>query len=660
MKNLCTAIFVAVSILLVHNSAFAIGGVGATCNPSTASWGSCSLAPVPWAASVTNTVNIPAGHYATPFQATQANTEYILQGDMTADGTAIEMLANYVIINLNGHTVTYNQTLAGEGVSVATYNRHHLAVRNGTIIQSTANLGKIISIGISSGGTGYSVNDVLTLTGGTVNATATVSTIDGAGAVTGVTLSSPGKGYEGTWNFKYPTGYRGEITGGTGSGVALTVTATISEGDIAGSGKAPVSSYVGATDYSGGEGMHIANLYLKIYGRDMGGVVVTAPGAIVEEVTVADYYRVGTLKNRDQGNAAIKAFGDGSVVRNNTVTGARHKGIWARNNCRIYGNHVSTDNIATNGAALSGGEISPVIYNNTAISRGEHPLGIMWYNETGNTTTAEFYGNYFDSRTTAIGVEYGGAAYAADPTATITGNGAVGFRTTFGGDGINFHDNEIHVTTDARYVGTYSPTGAVAYVRGRARGLMIGSKAGDTMLFARNTITALDEDGTGLNYGMVCTSSESDSVFFIGNTVTANVTNIALGDEYGACKGFALFTGNTLVKAGEFSSYATLSNQSGGLFDSEARIVDNVYQNGASVDSINFHPAGYGAVSVYFGSIVNGEYKYSYRLHDNNNTSSTLLREDFDPATTLGYSNPATPSRLSLAGRPIKLAEPGP
>lgn len=647
MKILPT-FFAVAAILLVHSSAFAIGGAGATCNPSTLNWGSCTLASVPFQASVPNTINIPAGHYATPYQATQANTEYFLQGDITADGVAIEVKASYVIINLNGHTITYGKTLAGEGVALATYNKNHLAVKNGTIIQSTDNIGKITSISIGSGGTGYTVGDVLTLTGGSINATATVTAVS-SGVITGLSLTNPGKGYEVTWSAKYPTGYRGTITGGTGSGATINVTGTISEGDYAGKGKSPVGVFVGTTDYTGPYSF-LANLYLKIYGRDMCGINMSGSDTTVEEVTVEDYYRIGTLKHRDFGEAAIRNRGDRSTIRNSTIIGARHRGIDAGKDSVAYGNNIATDTIATNGVALSalaGANVS--FYSNTITARGEHPVGIMWYNDTTTPATANIYDNDINSKTTALGVEYAAGPYAADPTATIIGNGAVGFRTTWGGHGINFHDNRIVVDAAARYEGTYSPTGAVAYVAGRGRGLMIGVDAGDTAYFQNNTITVLGEVESSLAYGIVCDYSFSDKVFFLNNTVTANITNVALGDEYGECSGFPLVQGNTLVKSGNFSNYSTFSTQSGGLNNAEARIVGNTYQGGASVDSTNFNPSGYGAVNVYFGSIINGEQKYSYRLHDNNNTSSVLLREDFDPEFSIGYENPQIPRILNIS-----------
>lgn len=58
----------------------------------------------------------------------------------------------------------------------------------------------VASITITAGGAGYSVGDVLVFSGGSPTrvAAAAVSTIDGNGAITGVTISDAGEGYDST------------------------------------------------------------------------------------------------------------------------------------------------------------------------------------------------------------------------------------------------------------------------------------------------------------------------------------------------------------------------------------------------------------------------------------------------------------------------------
>ena len=630
-----------IALLLLNTLIFAMGGTGATCNPSTANWGNCTLAAVPFQNSIIRSVKIPAGHYAAPFQAKQANTEYILQGDITADGTAIEIRADYVVINLNGHTITYNLTSPGEGIRPGAYHYDHISIRNGSIIQGPKVMGKIVSVEVVSGGVGYSLGDVLTLAGDRVleNATATVSAVDSNGAVTEIILDSPGSGYEisysiqDDWNGYVPTG----VVGGSGQGAQVKVSRTSTEGDIYGVGMSAVSASPVPMDF-----LHVANVYIKIVGRDVGGIVANSAHALVEETTIEDTYHIGSVKHRHQGVDALTVTkgtnAPGVVYRNNTIINCRHRGIAVPDGGSAFDNHITTRTIATNGAGIGISLVNTTIHSNTVISRGQHPIGIFGHNKKGFGNT-NIYNNYLDSRITELGSEYG-SAFLANPNATITGNAAVGFRTTWGGNGINFHDNEIHVTTDSRYAGIYSPTGEPAYINARGRGLMVGIKAGETAIFSNNTITVLDKDGTGLAYGIACTGNFSDKLFFIGNTVTSNITNVALGDEYSLCRGFPLFKGNTFIKADNYPSYKTISTRARGFSDAQARIVDNIYLNGASADSFDLNPSGFGVVDVYFGSLIDGEYKYKYRLHDSNNTSKTLVREDFKPMKTLQYGNP--------------------
>lgn len=127
--------------LLLPAVAFGYGGTGSTCDPSTPNWAVCARTPVPWASAVTNTVNVAGGTWTTPYSANAANTRYVLQGNVSANSTGINVGASNVIIDLNGYTLTYNQTSQGEGVKLNANNTHHHAIINGSIIQGAANSG---------------------------------------------------------------------------------------------------------------------------------------------------------------------------------------------------------------------------------------------------------------------------------------------------------------------------------------------------------------------------------------------------------------------------------------------------------------------------------------------------------------------------------------
>lgn len=82
--------------------------------------------------------------------------------------------------------------------------------------------GLIATMVIDATGTGYAVNDVLTITGGGGSgATATVNSISGTGAITAITLTTRGSGYSATAG--------ASTTGGGGSGATITITVATGE-----------------------------------------------------------------------------------------------------------------------------------------------------------------------------------------------------------------------------------------------------------------------------------------------------------------------------------------------------------------------------------------------------------------------------------------------
>lgn len=87
--------------------------------------------------------------------------------------------------------------------------------------------GAVAAAAINVAGTGYVVGDTITVAGGGVNATFSVSTVGGSGAVTGLVLTNPGSGYSST---------AGVATTTSGVGINLTVNTTVGTGWIKKSG----------------------------------------------------------------------------------------------------------------------------------------------------------------------------------------------------------------------------------------------------------------------------------------------------------------------------------------------------------------------------------------------------------------------------------------
>lgn len=444
------------------------------------------------------TVEIPGGHYTEPFIVKTADTEYLLMDDIVADGTAIAVRAPRVVLNLNGKTITYNQSKPGEGVVIDAYHTNDVAIINGTIVQGAAQ----------------------------------------------------------------------------------------SEGDVYGAGNNPIKSL-------GVARLQIAGVSARYGGRDVNGFYLRYVGSgLVENCILEDTWDRGTMKNRHQGKAAI-GIGEGAVVRNNIIINARQGGIGTGNNSEIYGNTISINSMVTNSAGVGGYKARNIkVHHNTITGRGEHPLGIAFV--SAGTDSIEVYNNTIDLQTTRLGDEYAAAG----------GNYAAGFRTTWGGNNINFHDNTITVRTDSAYPGTRSSTGEPVVVNAKGRGLMVAVNAGEKARFYNNTITVLDKDGSGKAFGIACTGGNAGEMVFEGNRVTSNILNVALGDEYGACGGHPLFIRNTFVKSDNYPGYKTVASELGGYFEGTGRFVSNIFQNGASETSININAAGKGKKSVWFGREV--------------------------------------------------------
>jgi hypothetical protein len=181
----------------------------------------------------------------------------------------------------------------------------------------------------------------------------------------------------------------------------------------------------------------------------------------------------------------------------------------------------------------------------------------------------------------------------------------------------------------------------------------------------------LDKDGSGKAYGIACTGGNLGDMTFEGNTITSNILNVALSDEYGACGNHPLYIRNTFVKADNYPAYKTFASELGGYFESTGRLVSNSFRNGASEKNININAAGNGRQSFYFGreiavSLANSPERrpiegallvlrnvgspfdsssttdaagnaklivYDYELHDANNTSNSILTRYLAPHT---------------------------
>jgi len=197
--------------------------------------------------------------------------------------TAIQMnsasVAGVITASISGTTLTVTgvssgtiypgQTITGTGVTA------------NTIINALGS-GTVLSASIATGGTGYAVNDTVTVLGGVYGnspATYTVSSISGSGVVTGLTATYPGQ-YTST-----PSNNVSTSTSGAGTGLTLILTF--------GSGTGNTGTYVLSTSQTvGSETMYLLNF----------SVLPSSDGAFAgaDVVDIVDNYFVYNRPNTQQ------------------------------------------------------------------------------------------------------------------------------------------------------------------------------------------------------------------------------------------------------------------------------------------------------------------------------------------------------------------------
>jgi len=116
----------------------------------------CSADKTLTTATPSNVVYVPGGLSGPPYNLTQSGRTYLLTEDIDADGTGIEVKADNVVLDLGGHTLTYNNTVQTDPtgprgdfwdfmefacMGIRVYNRTNVDVVNGTIKQGPGNNG---------------------------------------------------------------------------------------------------------------------------------------------------------------------------------------------------------------------------------------------------------------------------------------------------------------------------------------------------------------------------------------------------------------------------------------------------------------------------------------------------------------------------------------
>src|SRR3990167_1115122 len=214
------------------------------------------------------------------YDATASLTIPILQGAVWATGGFADFSA--VSLFNRAYLTPHNRVNGATGGIVWVYD-------------SSSTWGTIATVVINSGGAGYTVNDVLTLTGGISGMAATLTVLtEAAGVITSVAITTRGNGYQ--------VKAANAVTGGTGAGATFTTTILAAARPAA--GVKPTSGVTAATSGTAGNveaGLHLIRV---VYETDSGFITqgnatptqYTAPGAFKIDLTNIPLGPAGTAK----------------------------------------------------------------------------------------------------------------------------------------------------------------------------------------------------------------------------------------------------------------------------------------------------------------------------------------------------------------------------
>jgi hypothetical protein len=381
---------------------------------------------------------------AMPIVCDQAGTTYLLRGDMSAPGVGISVVAPNVTIDLDGHTLTYNQQPAKGDGSIG------------------REFGQLASQGVQGVRCSYAARSSTKLFNGTIK--------QGAGA--------------------------------------------------GGYGCVPVQF----------RGTEIAGVTLEYYGTQISGI--DGECKQVHHNVILDHGI--ELTNRHQGVQGIGVTGD---VQHNRIDRVRQRGISAASGSKIDHNEIYVDSCATNsfGIMFYKSRNCEAI-GNRIFGTGYLAIGIGTVSEgVGDIKIAKNFIQMQAREPDTRWTEYGDQS------------GAYCVRMTWGGENIEYADN-------------------VLVSKGRDGGMVrcvwfCPNPKMNNVAFRRNTMKAICENDQSSKWGAVVVCGENDPKDVVGlfeeNTVISNFCNVRLGEEYGAGRN-ARFVGNTFVREGNLSSYATV------------------------------------------------------------------------------------------------------
>ncbi|QEM68658.1 hypothetical protein FO488_11140 [Geobacter sp. FeAm09] len=511
---------------------------------------------------VTRTVHIAGGHLTAPYVANTPNCEYILDADISADSTAIVIGASYVIINLNGHTIRYNQVSPGDGIRTVNYNFHDVGIINGRIIQGRA----------QSSGAAYGLgnNPIQTkYCGVTRLQVADISAQYGGKDVAGFHLGGD-----------YVTVEK------------CTVEDTYRYGTVI--------------------DRHVGNAAIKCWGsfstiRNNTIITTRQQGIASNYSTLAEGNVIG-IRSICTNSIGI-SVGANSTIRNNAITGVGEHPIGIEvgsSTPKGFSNdpaEVDPTYVPMDAAHLDGYVHDVEIYGNTIDVRvtglgteyagGAYPGPATWVrgdNAVGiRSTTGIVNLNAHDNTITVHSDANFIGTWSPTGEPVTMGAGARGLML-----GLRWNDHSATFSNNTIVANDKDGTGY-------AVGIAVDANIDNRYWYADRSAARRPDFHPDLR--------------IYGNTVTSNGMNLSLCDEYGPADGFPLIYRNTFIKSGEFASYVTSGTGYGCYDHATGILLSNSYRNGSAENNFNFNfdalsdRNSYRGRAIIFGRLMAGTVK---------------------------------------------------
>jgi hypothetical protein len=518
-------------------------------------------------------------------QGTDADISLAIQSKGTG---AIDLAAGTTGVNIsNGNTVTtITRTNAGVGYTTApTWTASAPTTSGGTTATGTTTL-LLYSPVINAGGTGYTVNDVLTIVGGTrtVAAQLTVTSVS-AGVITGVTILGGGT-YTAT-----PT-YPASVTGGTGSGATFTLSAgifTLAIG-VAGSGyiEQPTVSFSGGGGSGATANVTVGNApTLRSISSALSIFTPSGEAFRVSDNaagTATGYWQcfgaTVSPQLRAQGTGSgIIGTGSATPVQFITNMNATFSEQFRVSHVNNAVNYLGVQGAAT---AQTPGIVAFGTDTNVAVSissKGGSPVQLI----TNSFAALQFVAahtasavNYVQvtgaSTTNAPAISVQGSDTNIGLVVSAKGNGAITLRNNnsaniqFRADGLVSAVNYLQVagslTTNAPILSSQGADTNISMVLQSKGTGAINLATGSTGINISNgnTVTALTRTATGSGYTTPPTWTASAPTTAFGVTASGSVNNIILVSATIAGGGTGYTVGDTLtIVGGTFTVAATLT-----------------------------------------------------------------------------------------------------